>query len=168
LLFPKVSKVSKASKAYKERQALKERRVSKVFKVYRETLALQELQGLQGHKAFKEFRAKQDSQGIQGETGPQGIQGIQGEQGDPGGGVNAGGTTGQVIAKLSNTDYDTGWVTLDALPSQTGNDGKFLTTDGTDASWAAVTLGGDKSSDGGFANSVYTAAQIINGGTANG
>ena len=119
-------------------------------------------------------------QGIQGEVGPQGIQGVKGDTGDtgpqgeqgiqgiPGGGVNAGGTTGQVIAKLSNTDYDTGWVTFDALPSQSGNDGKYLTTDGATASWATVILGGDKSADGGFANSVYTAAQLINGGTANG
>ncbi len=29
---------------------------------------------------------------------------------------------------------------IDALPSQTGNDGKFLTTDGTAASWADVDL----------------------------
>lgn len=27
---------------------------------------------------------------------------------------------------------------IDALPSQTGNDGKYLTTDGTDASWADI------------------------------
>lgn len=35
----------------------------------------------------------------------------------------------------------TAWVnaTLDALPSQTGNDGKYLTTDGTTASWATIT-----------------------------
>lgn len=33
------------------------------------------------------------------------------------------------------------WVNadIDALPSQTGNGGKYLTTDGTNASWAAVT-----------------------------
>jgi len=28
---------------------------------------------------------------------------------------------------------------VDTLPSQTGNDGKYLTTDGTDASWASIT-----------------------------
>ena len=32
--------------------------------------------------------------------------------------------------------------TADSLPSQTGNSGKFLTTDGTSASWAAVQAGG--------------------------
>ena len=31
---------------------------------------------------------------------------------------------------------------IDALPSQTGNEGKFLTTDGTNASWAEISQGG--------------------------
>ena len=31
--------------------------------------------------------------------------------------------------------------TVDALPSQTGNSGKFLTTDGTDASWEEIATG---------------------------
>jgi hypothetical protein len=44
--------------------------------------------------------------GPAGPTGPQGIQGIQGV---PGPGVAAGGTTGQVLKKLSSTNYDTGW-----------------------------------------------------------
>lgn len=35
---------------------------------------------------------------------------IKGEDGDPGEGVPAGGTAGQVLAKLSGDDYDTGWV----------------------------------------------------------
>lgn len=45
-------------------------------------------------------------------------------------------TTGQVL-QFNGTN----WVNadIDALPSQTGNGGKYLTTDGTDASWAAVT-----------------------------
>lgn len=33
---------------------------------------------------------------------------------------------------------------IDALPSQTGNAGKFLTTDGTTASWEAIEQGGGK------------------------
>ena len=35
----------------------------------------------------------------------------------------------------------TAWVnaTLDALPSQSGNDGKYLTTDGSTASWSTIT-----------------------------
>ena len=34
------------------------------------------------------------------------------------------------------------WQTVDALPSQTGQSGKYLTTDGTTASWAEVQGGG--------------------------
>lgn len=45
------------------------------------------------------------------------------------------GTTGQVLT--SNGTAAPTWNTLNALPSQTGNAGKFLTTDGTNASWAA-------------------------------
>jgi hypothetical protein len=44
--------------------------------------------------------------GPAGPTGPQGPQGIQGV---PGEGVAVGGTTGQVLKKASNADYDTVW-----------------------------------------------------------
>ncbi len=40
----------------------------------------------------------------------QGVKGDQGDQGDPGVGVADGGTTGQVLAKASDTDQDTAWV----------------------------------------------------------
>ena len=56
------------------------------------------------------------STGMKGEQGPQGIQGPQGEQGPQGPqgltgqGVSTGGTTGQVLVKKSNTDYDTEWI----------------------------------------------------------
>ena len=40
--------------------------------------------------------------------------------------------------QVTSVNGQTGDVVLDLLPSQTGNAGKFLTTDGTDASWAAV------------------------------
>lgn len=58
--------------------------------------------------------------GAQGEQGIQGIQGVQGEKGEtgatgaqgaPGVGVPAGGTTGQVPTKASDTDYDIEWTT---------------------------------------------------------
>jgi hypothetical protein len=32
------------------------------------------------------------------------------------------------------------WATVDALPSQTSNSGKYLTTNGTSASWATITI----------------------------
>jgi hypothetical protein len=50
-------------------------------------------------------------QGPAGSPGAQGPAGPQGEPGTPGVGVPAGGTTGQVLAKTSGTDYATGWTT---------------------------------------------------------
>lgn len=55
----------------------------------------------------------------------------------------AGGTTGQVLVKNSGTDYDIGWSTANFLPSQTGQTGKYLTTNGTSASWSAVAQAGE-------------------------
>lgn len=52
----------------------------------------------------------QGAPGEQGEPGAQGEQGLQGEDGAPGQGVPVGGTAGQVLAKDSNTDYDTEWI----------------------------------------------------------
>lgn len=56
------------------------------------------------------------------------------------GGVPSGGSTAYVLTKLSATSYDYAWQAAGAasLPPQTGNAGKFLTTDGTNASWAAI------------------------------
>lgn len=50
--------------------------------------------------------------GPQGMRGPAGLQGPAGEKGDPGQGVPEGGSTGQVLAKKSATNYDTQWVNL--------------------------------------------------------
>lgn len=51
------------------------------------------------------------------------VDGRPGPQGDPGPGVDAGGTTGQILAKASGTDYDTEWVDrfVVAANRQTGN-----------------------------------------------
>jgi hypothetical protein len=57
--------------------------------------------------------------------------------------VPVGGATGQVLTKTSSTDYATQWSTINALPSQSGNDGRYLTTDGSTASWTTVTTGAD-------------------------
>ena len=50
--------------------------------------------------------------------------------------------TGQSGKFLTTNGTAASWATVDALPSQTGNSGKFLTTDGTSASWATVQSGG--------------------------
>lgn len=47
--------------------------------------------------------------------------------------------TGHSGEFLTTDGTDASWAAVDALPDQTGNSGKFLTTDGTDASWAAIT-----------------------------
>jgi hypothetical protein len=66
--------------------------------------------------------------GATGDTGPTGPQGIQGDvgptgpsgpAGDAGVGVPVGGTTGQVLAKIDGTDYNTEWV------DQTGGGGSY-------------------------------------------
>jgi len=56
-------------------------------------------------------------------------------------GIPSGGTTNQVLKKTSAADYAVEWGTVDSLPSQSGQSGKFLTTDGTTASWANAPAG---------------------------
>jgi hypothetical protein len=48
------------------------------------------------------------------------------------------GTNGQYLQADSTQADGVKWATVDALPSQTGNSGKYLTTNGTTASWAAI------------------------------
>lgn len=49
--------------------------------------------------------------------------------------------TGNSGKFLSTDGTVVSWQSVDALPSQTGNSGKYLTTDGTNASWATVSSG---------------------------
>ena len=46
--------------------------------------------------------------------------------------------TGQSGKYLTTDGTNASWANVNSLPSQTGQNGKFLTTDGTDASWANV------------------------------
>jgi hypothetical protein len=48
------------------------------------------------------------------------------------------GTNGYYLKANSGAALGVEWAAVDALPSQTGNAGEFLTTDGSTASWAAV------------------------------
>jgi hypothetical protein len=57
--------------------------------------------------------------------------------------IPVGGSTGQILTKTSSSDYATQWSTFDALPSQSGNNGRYLTTDGSTASWQVVATGAD-------------------------
>jgi hypothetical protein len=98
------------------------------------------------------------------------------------GSVPAGGTTDQLLAKLSNTDFDTTWVDqVEGLPSG-GAAGYVLTkVSGTDFSvtWAPVTGaatvdGGNPnlsdpqtdSYDGGIPASVFSGSETLFGGDA--
>ena len=54
-------------------------------------------------------------------------------------GTDSAGSTGQFLKKSGASAID--WATVDALPSQTSQSGKFLTTDGSSASWATVAGG---------------------------
>jgi hypothetical protein len=73
----------------------------------------------------------QGPQGLTGATGPAGPQGPQGIQG-------ATGSTGpQGATGPAGPTGATGAVGA-TFPTQTGNSGKFLSTDGTSTSWAAV------------------------------
>ena len=47
--------------------------------------------------------------------------------------------TGQNGKYLTTDGSSASWASVDALPSQTGNSGKYLTTDGSTASWATIT-----------------------------
>ena len=48
-------------------------------------------------------------------------------------------TNGYALTVNSATATGLAWAAIDALPSQTGNAGKYLTTDGSAASWATIT-----------------------------
>jgi hypothetical protein len=48
-------------------------------------------------------------------------------------------TNGYALTVNSATATGLAWAAIDALPSQTGNGGKYLTTDGSTASWAVIT-----------------------------
>lgn len=69
------------------------------------------------------------------------------------------GSNNQVLTADSATASGVKWATADALPSQTGNSGKYLTTNGTTASWGTVnqpiTWTQRRSGDG---NEVYSIA----------
>jgi hypothetical protein len=94
--------------------------------------------------AFIGLKNKTGPKGEQGEKGPKGDRGAKGEQGEqgpsgyngigiPGVGVPAGGTTGQVLAKINGTDYNTEWV------NQSGGGGSVSDEAYNEATWDGVT-----------------------------
>jgi hypothetical protein len=76
------------------------------------TQGLQGIQGETGAQGVQGTIGTQGTQGTQGTIGETGVQGIQGIQGSQGVGVPTGGTTGQALVKIDNTDYNTEWATI--------------------------------------------------------
>lgn len=108
------------------------------------------------HVGRKGMAGAQGEQGDTGLQGPQGIQGATGSQGPAGAtgatgpGVATGGTTGQILAKNSNTNYDTEWV-----DSSTGD---VISVNGQSG---VVVLESDDISDTGQTNKYVTAAEKV-------
>ena len=71
--------------------------------------------------------------GPEGPQGPKGDPGPQGPKGDPGPGVAAGGTAGQVLSKVDETDYNTKWI-----DPPSGSDPDAIKKDGTTVTTARI------------------------------
>ena len=80
--------------------------------------------------------------GEQGPAGPAGEQGPAGDTGPAGPGVATGGTTGQVLAKKSNANFDTEWIEPPSSSTVSVNVG--TTTTGEAGTNASVTNSGDE------------------------
>jgi hypothetical protein len=82
--------------------------------------------------------------GTNGTNGATGTTGTAGTNGTNGQGVPTGGTANQLLSKVDGTNYNTQWVTPSgggtSLPTQAGNTGKLLTTDGTNLSWTSTPI----------------------------
>ena len=64
----------------------------------------------------------QGATGPQGPAGPAGKDGANGQNGAPGVGVPTGGSSGQILAKNSGTDYDTKWIDAPTQSSSEDNE----------------------------------------------
>lgn len=102
--------------------------------------------------------------GSPGATGPTGPTGPSGPSGPSGEGVPAGGTTGQVLAKASGTDYDTEWVAGGAGGS-TFTDGIDVTSTNTNTTFNVTNVSTIARTDD--PGSGDYALSNVNGGVAN-
>lgn len=90
--------------------------------------------------------------GLRGPQGPQGLPGPQGPPGPSGGGVLPGGTTGQIIKKLSDEDLDAGWVDFPSIDKGSNANGYAVKIADITAATAsgdyAVTIGRENTASG--------------------
>jgi hypothetical protein len=71
-------------------------------------------------------------------------------------GLTIEGTVDTVITADHSGGIAVGGVSMSSLPSQTGNSGKILSTDGSSPSWITAPSSGNTAIDGGSANSSFT------------
>jgi hypothetical protein len=142
--------------------------------------------GLQGPKGEQGDRGLDGAPGIQGPKGDQGKDGQDGEQGvgvadarvdfdgslvitlTDGTEINAGEVLPLDTTEKLKVYFNNPAVSGSSLPDQTGNSGKFLTTDGTDASWATVSGSGTVTSvavSGGTTGLTTSGGPITGSGT---
>lgn len=69
-------------------------------------------QGSKGDTGPQGEKGDAGAKGEKGDPGAKGEQGPAGQKGDPGEGIPAGGTSGQVLTKKSDADYDTEWTAM--------------------------------------------------------
>lgn len=69
---------------------------------------------------------------------------------------------------LTTDGTNSSWAAVDALPSQTGNSGKYLTTDGSTASWATLNVDPNTTTKGLYemANTISANYSISSGNNA--
>lgn len=72
----------------------------------------------------------QGEKGEMGQRGPAGPIGATGAQGEPGVGVPPGGTTGQMLVKTSDADFDTTWTSKTGILSFNGRTGDVFPKSG--------------------------------------
>jgi hypothetical protein len=81
-------------------------------------------------------------------------------------GFKPGGTAGQVPVKTDGEDFQWSWGEPGAsFPDQTGNDGKFLTTNGTAVSWSSVDLSSKADLTGAAFSGAITALNLSGNNT---
>ena len=68
---------------------------------------------------------------------------------------------GNTLSISGGNSADLSSLNTDSLPSQTGNSGEYLTTNGTTASWASVSGGGDSQKDFTSSGTVAAATPVI-------